>query len=78
MGAEPTVREQIEHGMRLITEALDRHERTMTDVDARLAISSLLKVARRGMLERIPTQAERREAKTAWRMGCAALGYDHD
>lgn len=78
MGAEPTVKEMLDQGMSLISEAISRHERTLSDVDARLAIGSLLKVARVGMLERVPTLTERREAKAAYRMGCAALGYDHD
>lgn len=74
MGAESTVREAAE----ALIHALDRWEKTTTDHDAKIAITALMRAAKRNTLERLPTFDERRDAKRALQLGAAALGIEHE
>jgi len=73
MGAEPTVREAAE----ALLLALERQEKATPDHSDRLALATALPVLKRG-IEAFPSAADRRQARSAYRMTAAALGIDHE
>jgi len=73
MGAEPTVSQALE----LLAGALARQEKTDPDASDRLVITTALPVLRKAMVA-FPSAPDRRQARSAYRMACAALGIDHE
>ena len=73
MGAEPSVSQALE----MLAGALSRREKTEPDHSDRLALATALPVLKRGV-EAFPSAADRRQAKSAYRMAAAALGIEHE
>jgi hypothetical protein len=57
--------------------ALDRESVTVPDHDLKIAAATALKTLRRATVQ-FNLPSERREARSHYRLVCAALGYDHE
>lgn len=60
-----------------LIEALDRESVSVPDHDARLALSSALPILRMASTK-LGLPSDRKAARSAHRMACAALGIEHD